>query len=348
MDIKSIIAAASKKYFTEVAQPKSPNEQRFVDQHTIEFWPHPVAFDSQFDGTIQKDTSRDADYQPGEDEAVYDQAYNESYIKTTRTSTGGGTVHHGGGRIHLTQDHINKIKKGILTHVSSAGNPWQAETRGDKVHFSSNGYSNIVKVPVKHFHEDAAVYDQAYAKDDVTEAVEISHDRYIRSHSKKAKGSGSWIFTSKRSGDIDHNDKTSTYHHPVSASFSDASKGARDWAKKHGHHAAYVAEDSKLSGFTHLQELSKDTLTKYVAAAKNDKYMAFTGRGKYADREGPKPTAADYDKRSGARGGSTQGKASLKPSWYKKPEVVAARAKLDKHLNKRAAGIEKATNRLAK
>lgn len=97
-----------------------------------------------------------------------------------------------------------------------------------------------------------------------------------------------------------------------------------------------------------LVELSKDTLTKYVAAAKNDKYMAFTGRGKYADREGPKPTAADYDKRSGARGGSTQGKASLKPSWYKKPEVVAARAKLDKHLNKRAAGIEKATNRLAK
>ena len=259
MDIKSIVATAIKKYFTEVAQPKSPNEQRFVDQHTIEFWPHPVAFDSQFDGTIQKDTSRDADYQPGEDEAVY---------------------------------------------------------------------------------------DQAYAKDDVTEAVEISHDRYIRSHSKKAKGSGSWIFTSKRSGDIDHNDKTSTYRHPVSASFSDASKGARDWAKKHGHHAAYVAEDSKLSGFTHLQELSKDTLTKYVAAAKNDKYMAFTGRGKYADREGPKPTAADYDKRSGARGGSTQGKASLKPSWYKKPEVVAARAKLDKHLNKRAAGINRATKRL--
>jgi hypothetical protein len=82
MDIKSIVATAIKKYFTEVAQPKSPNEQRFVDQHTIEFWPHPVAFDSQFDGTIQKDTSRDADYQPGEDAAVYDQAYGEETVKT--------------------------------------------------------------------------------------------------------------------------------------------------------------------------------------------------------------------------------------------------------------------------
>lgn len=84
MDIKSIVATAIKKYFTEVAQPKSPNEQRFVDQHTIEFWPHPVAFDSQFDGTIQKDTSRDADYQPGEDAAVYDQAYATEETKARR------------------------------------------------------------------------------------------------------------------------------------------------------------------------------------------------------------------------------------------------------------------------
>lgn len=175
MDIKSIIAAASKKYFTEVAQPKSPNEQRFVDQHTIEFWPHPVAFDSQFDGTIQKDTSRDADYQPGEDEAVYDQAYNES--------------------------------------------------------------------------------------------VEVSHDRYVRSHGKKAKGAGSWIFTKNRSGDIDHNDSSSTYQHSGHASFADASKGAKSWAKTHGHRAIYVAEESNIIGFGHLQELSRATLKSYADKA---------------------------------------------------------------------------------
>lgn len=83
-------------------------------------------------------------------------------------------------------------------------------------------------------------------KEDVEldEAVSVHHDRYLRSHGKKASGHGTWMFTHKRSGDADiGNDKEV---HQARGTFSDAAKSAQKWAKSQGHSAVYVMEDAQL------------------------------------------------------------------------------------------------------
>lgn len=80
---------------------------------------------------------------------------------------------------------------------------------------------------------------------DLDEAVEVSHDRYMRSHGKKASGGeGSWMFTHKRMGDANVNDPKEV--HSARGKFSDVKKSAQQWAKKHGHSTVYVMEEVKL------------------------------------------------------------------------------------------------------
>jgi hypothetical protein len=77
---------------------------------------------------------------------------------------------------------------------------------------------------------------------ELDEAVEVRHDRYMRSHGKKASGgTGSWMFTHKAMGDVDHKNEKEVYSAP-SGKFSDAKKAAQQWAKKHGHSTVYVME----------------------------------------------------------------------------------------------------------
>jgi len=79
-------------------------------------------------------------------------------------------------------------------------------------------------------------------KNAMKEAVEVSHDRYMRSHGKKASGEhGLWMFTHKRMGDANVNDPKEV--HSAQGKFSDAVKSAKAWAKKHGHSTAYVMEE---------------------------------------------------------------------------------------------------------
>ena len=80
---------------------------------------------------------------------------------------------------------------------------------------------------------------------ELDEAVEISHDRYERSHGKKAKDVGPtrWMFTSKRFGDVNHKDEKE-FHQAAHGSFADAKKSASKWAKQHGHSTAYVMENA--------------------------------------------------------------------------------------------------------
>jgi hypothetical protein len=76
---------------------------------------------------------------------------------------------------------------------------------------------------------------------ELDEAVEVSHDRYMRSHGKKASGgTGMWMFTHKRMGDVNYNDDKEV--HSARGKFSDAKKSAQEWAKKHGHSTVYVME----------------------------------------------------------------------------------------------------------
>jgi hypothetical protein len=79
---------------------------------------------------------------------------------------------------------------------------------------------------------------------DLDEAVEVRHDRYLRSHGKKARdtfgGGGTWAFTHKDRGDVDYKNDKEVYHHR--GKFADAKKAAQQWGKKHGHREVYVME----------------------------------------------------------------------------------------------------------
>lgn len=116
-------------------------------------------------------------------------------------------------------------------------------------------------------YKDAAAAAKMHVKEDLDEAVEVRHDRYMRSHGKKARdsgqGSGNWMFTHKSMGDVDYkNDKEV---HTARGNFSDAKKSAQKWAKEHGHHSVYVMESVE-----QIDELSPSTLHSYIKKAAPD------------------------------------------------------------------------------
>lgn len=82
---------------------------------------------------------------------------------------------------------------------------------------------------------------------ELDETVEVRHDRYMRSHGKKARDTGhpsTWMFTHKDMGDVDYNDEKQV--HTARGKFADAKKSAQEWAKKHGHRTVYVMEDVEI------------------------------------------------------------------------------------------------------
>lgn len=96
------------------------------------------------------------------------------------------------------------------------------------------------------------------------EEVEINeglmHDRYMRSHGKKARGTGSWAFTTKQYGSPKEKDMHFT---SGQKSLSDAHKEA---AAKLGTKNLYVMEEVEA-----IDELSKDTMKSYKDNAAWDK-----------------------------------------------------------------------------
>jgi hypothetical protein len=124
---------------------------------------------------------------------------------------------------------------------------------------------------------------------DLDEAVEVSHDRYMRSHGKKARDtgqSGNWMFTHKRMGDVNYNDDKEV--HTARGKFADAKKSAQQWAKKHGHGTVYVMEEVE-----QIDEISASTLRSYVDkarvsrdTAKKDRTQAKSDMKKYGNMPG--------------------------------------------------------------
>jgi hypothetical protein len=74
-------------------------------------------------------------------------------------------------------------------------------------------------------------------KENLNEAVEINHSRYMRSHGKKASGKGNWMFTTKEMGEPSNDEMVS-----VSGNVSDSGKEA---AKKLKTNRVYVMESVK-------------------------------------------------------------------------------------------------------
>lgn len=165
-----------------------------------------------------------------------------------------------------------------------------------------------------------------FEDEDLDEAVEIKHDRYIRSHGKKARdtsGPGNWMFTHKAMGDVDYKNEKEV--HEVRGKFADAKKSAKEWAKKHGHAAAYVMEEVE-----QLDELSRKTLGSYVKKASTDMWRSGSDEQKYKARANKAIENSDVS--------SYRNKTAQK--YRKKADDSRMRAA------KREIGIEKAADRL--
>lgn len=100
---------------------------------------------------------------------------------------------------------------------------------------------------------------ESQIKEDLDEAVEVSHDRYMRSHGKKASGTGGWFFTHK-SGHVNNLDDNKEVHFHQ-GKFSDAAKSAKEWAKKNGHSTIYVMEEVE-----QIDEISDEKKKEYIRA----------------------------------------------------------------------------------
>lgn len=97
------------------------------------------------------------------------------------------------------------------------------------------------------------------AREEVEQVDEgLSHDRYMRSHGKKASGTGNWYFTTKRMGDPKPHEM-----HSSRGTLSDAHKEA---SKKLGTKNLYVMEEVE-----QIDELKKSTLMSYIGKAQKSK-----------------------------------------------------------------------------
>ncbi len=81
---------------------------------------------------------------------------------------------------------------------------------------------------------------------ELDEGVEVSYDRYVRSHGKKPRmsGSGNVMFTSKRMGDVDYDNKDEVFQTYGTA--AGAVQAAKKWAKEKGIDTIYFMESVEL------------------------------------------------------------------------------------------------------
>ena len=135
---------------------------------------------------------------------------------------------------------------------------------------------------------------------DLEEAVEVRHDRYMRSHGKKARDAGhpsTWMFTHKDMGDVDYNDEKQV--HTARGKFADAKKSAQEWAKKHGHRTVYVMESLE-----QIDELDRKTLHSYLTKSSSDLKAINTARKITANDKSPEEDVkhhADLTRKAGNR-----------------------------------------------
>lgn len=116
-----------KQMMAEVAEPKSPEEKRFKDQHVIQKFDHPAAEDSQFTGEITGKTKqkRLADQ---EGDADYDKAYSQRKDGKAKLES-----------VEEDGEKINEISKELAARYLKKA-PARAADAGDKVARASSAY----------------------------------------------------------------------------------------------------------------------------------------------------------------------------------------------------------------
>lgn len=91
------------------------------------------------------------------------------------------------------------------------------------------------------------------------------HDRYMRSHGKKASGRGGWMFTTKRMGDVDFDNDKEFYQHPGQETLSKAAAAAK---KALGTKNVYVMESVEQIEEVELEEGRNECLKALEGLAK--------------------------------------------------------------------------------
>lgn len=210
---------------------------------------------------------------------------------------------------------------------------------------------------------------------DLDEAVEVSHDRYIRSHGKKFRDPGykvPYMFTHKRMGDVDYNNPDEV-HKTGSMSFADAKKSAQKWAKEKGHSSVYMMEEVELDERTltaaelkKREEIARAMEREHPGMDKSKKMAIATAAAKRVAEETEEIEEEQLDELSKNTLSSYIGKAASDvsdkrakslDSWdkYQSSSVGSVRlknaAEFEKHQNaaeKRAGNIGKAAMKLAK
>ena len=137
-----------------------------------------------------------------------------------------------------TQKYYNKNKSDFKSVVTEAVNLKSA-------HLSSAQYQKAKKL--KAFSSDDWVWNSntsLYDRVDesvIDEAVKIETERYVRSHGKKPKGFGGWMFSYNRDG-------SDEWQIPNGMSWPDAQKWAKNKAKEDGEDYVYVMESVVTEG----------------------------------------------------------------------------------------------------
>ena len=136
------------------------------------------------------------------------------------------------------QQKIKEIEAEIKQHEdtikrrSADGNPNHLDWRKDEVVALKKQLENLKKNEIL----NPDVIKHLPEEEELDEAVRVSTERYVRSHSKQPKGRGGWFFSSSSKGD----DKGQEFS--FNGSYADAKQKAREWAKSKNIDYIYVME----------------------------------------------------------------------------------------------------------
>ena len=95
------------------------------------------------------------------------------------------------------------------------------------------------KYPKALLHLEDNTGKRLFSESAVTEAAKIETERYVRSHGKKPKGYGGWMFSYNRDG-------SDEWQIPNGMSWPDAQKWAKKKAKEDGEDYVYVMENESV------------------------------------------------------------------------------------------------------
>jgi len=119
-------------------------------------------------------------------------------------------------------------KETLASYKKKAGeDARKADKKGDFKR-GNKRFSGIMRATKKEFEKSNEEVDEG-----------VNHDRYMRAHGKKASGTGTWMFTTKRMGDVDYKNSKEVYTSRSNTKLSDA---AKDAMKALGSKEVYVME----------------------------------------------------------------------------------------------------------